>query len=173
MLDLNWPTVSLIPFIGALLIMLNVGVGAISVPTDAKYAGLGVQSLGAKAAPVAPEIAVERVLNTHNARLSWLHVIESTAYQVWRGTSPYFDPDAGQGNQIQEIPAAPFGQGTIVLFTDDGVDHYPADGTIPPVTVIGNVTTNYFWVVRGANSDGVSGNSNLVGEFDFQLVPGS
>lgn len=127
------------------------------------------------AAPVAPEISVARVPNTANALLSWEHVIESEAYQVWRGIAPYFDPAQGQGNQIAYLPAGAYGQGSIIEYTDDGVDRYSAgssDTLLPTIQVIGDPATNYFWVVRGQNGDGVSENSNRVGEFDFALVKG-
>ena len=51
---------------------------------------------------------------------------------------------------------------------------FPDDGTAPgpPVPVIGDVATNYFWVVQARNRDGASGPSNRVGDFDFALTPG-
>ncbi len=141
--------------------------------------GLDVPALdgliGPAAAPEAPWISVARMPNTPNALLSWEHVIESEAYQVWRGTAPYFEPGSGAGNQIRYIPAGAYGQGSIIEYTDDGVDRYAAgtgDPLLPTVQVIGDPATNHFWVVRGQNGDGVSGNSNRVGEFDFALVQG-
>jgi len=53
-----------------------------------------------------------------------------------------------------------------LVYLDDGATPLPA------VEVIGDVAHQYFWVVRGANDNGVSDNSNRVGEFDFALVPG-
>lgn len=128
---------------------------------------------GPASAPVAPWINVARVSSTNNAVLSWEHMDENDAYQVWRGTAPYFDPAQGQGNQIAYIPAGPYGSGAIIDYTDDGVDRYADDGSLPTVQVIGDPATNYFWVVRGQNGEGVSENSNRVGEFDFALVAGS
>jgi hypothetical protein len=125
------------------------------------------------AAPDPPDVAIKRVAGTNNVELSWLHVLEANYYDVWRGTAPYFNPP-GQGNKIKEINAAPYGQGQTVRYTDTGADNYPGDGTIPTVQVIGDVATNYFWVVRSRNTGGeISDNSNRVGEFDFRLAAGS
>lgn len=50
----------------------------------------------------------------------------------------------------------------------------PTDPQLPTVPkIIGDPAINYYWVVRGQSLDGVSGNSNRVGEFDFALVAGS
>ncbi len=77
-------------------------------------------------------------------------------------------------NRIDDIYAKPYGVGATVSFVDDGTDRYAADGVVPPVMVIGDVQTNYFWVVQARNSSGgVSGVNNIVGEFDFGLVKGS
>lgn len=48
-----------------------------------------------QSAPVAPTITIARVPATNNIALSWAHETENTGYQVWRGTTPYFDPAAG------------------------------------------------------------------------------
>jgi len=106
-------------------------------------------------------------LDGNQVRLNWLHQAANQTYQIWRGTDlPYFDPGTGQGTQIATVAA-------------DGATHdqeldYLDDGTtpLPIVEVIGDVTHQYFWIVRGANDNGVSDNSNRVGEFDFALVAG-
>ena len=84
------------------------------------------------------------------------------SYQVWRGTSPYFT----EGVQVGAVDALAGGYavGDPVGFTDDG--------TVGPVQVVGDAANNYFWVVRGANWRGASGDSNRAGEFDFALVRG-
>ena len=111
-----------------------------------------------------------------DATLAWLHRPEDPYYEVWRGSAPYFDPAAGEGNQVAEIECESCLSGAAVSYTDDGADGYyaePDDPQLPAVQVIGDVTTNYFWVVRGRSGGHVSGNSNRVGEFDFALAPGS
>jgi hypothetical protein len=124
-------------------------------------------------APEAPYILIERVLGADSALLWWDHVSESDYYQVHRGTTPYFDPLQGQGNQIADIDCVPCGAGDIPSYQDDGQDRFSADGTLAPVQVIGYVSTNYYWIVRGRNEGGeVSEVSNRVGEFDFGLVAG-
>ncbi len=125
------------------------------------------------ASPVEPEITIARVPNTNNVALSWEHIIENSAYQVWRGTTPYFNPALGQGNQIYLWDIV---SGGTLTYPETGVDYYynpPADPQLSKVQVLGVPAVNYFWVVRGQSLDGVSGNSNRVGEFDFALVPGS
>lgn len=122
-------------------------------------------------AVVAPDISVARMAGTSNALLSWEHAGENEGYQVWRGTAPYFEPP-DEGGQIWYTSAASCGAPCYFNIPDDGLDYYPADGTLPAVLVIGATTTNFFWVVRGQNGESVSGNSNRVGEFDFALVPG-
>lgn len=158
-----------IPSIFVVILMLLAAGG---VPVFAKE-GSAEGTTGPQAAPVAPWIGIERVPGTNYTLLSWEHLVENDGYEIWRGTTPYFDPDLGEGNQIQYQPKGP---GGFITFIDTGVDWYynpPADPQLPPVQVIGDPATNYFWVVRGRNSDGVSENSNRVGEFDFALVAGS
>ncbi len=122
-------------------------------------------------AAVAPNISVARIAGTSNALLSWEHEEENDGYQVWRGTTPYFNLP-GQGGQIRYSSAASCGQPCYFNITDDGLDYFPADGTLPEVQVIGDTAANFFWVVRGQNGESVSDNSNRVGEFDYALVPG-
>ena len=140
--------------------------------TGPKQLTVSVAESRSSSAP--PDVTIARVAGTNYAKLSWLHVLEANYYEVWRATAPYFNPP-GAGNEIREINAGPYGVGQTVTYTDDGVDRYAGDGTIPTVQqVIGDVNVNYFWVVRSRNTGGeVSGNSNRVGEFDFNLVPGS
>ena len=124
------------------------------------------------AAPEPPYIFIMR--SGSSAKLSWEHVLESDYYEVWRSDGlPYFDPAASQGNRIADLPAGAYGAGSIVEYPDDGIDRFAADGTVGPVTVIGDPAHNYFWVVRGRNGDGASEPSNRVGEFDFAVVKGS
>ncbi len=114
--------------------------------------------------PAPPEVAVAAAGSA--AALSWPHRLDSASYEVWRGTAPYFDP-ATAGVQVASVDAGFRGLiGPDMAFTDDGM--VPP----PPVTIIGDPATNYFWVVRSRNGDGASEISNRVGEFDFGLVAG-
>lgn len=135
--------------------------------------GPGFAPLAPEAAAVAPEIAIARVAGTNNAALSWWHLEENEGYQLWRDVTPFFDPGAGEGNQVADRSAASCGSNCYITVIDDGVDRYSADGTLPAVQVVGNAAVNYFWVVRGQSGDGASGNSNRAGEFDYDLVTGS
>lgn len=102
------------------------------------------------------------------AALSWPHQLDSASYEVWRGTAPYFDPAAGGGVLVTTAEAGFRGAaGPPIIFDDDG--SLPGPGA---VTVIGDPATNYFWLVRARNGDGVSGFSGRAGEFDFALAPG-
>lgn len=131
------------------------------------------------AAPVAPSLSIWR--SGGSAIVSWYHESEDTGYEVWRSTLPYFDPALGEGNKLIDFSSGPASTGDPFDCTDNGntvnctLNSSPFAGSDPSpnVTVIGDVNTNYFWVVRGRNGDGVSDNSNRVGEFDFALVPGS
>ena len=77
--------------------------------------------------------------------LSWEGVSGATGYQVWySSTEPYFTPPAG--NSVP--PTGP----TYYTFPDN--------------------TTNYYYIVRAVNGPAQSDDSNRVGRFIFQLVPG-
>ena len=86
--------------------------------------------------------------------LRWQHVEPNSAYEVWRHTEPYFDPEQGVGMLLDTVTATP------------GEMTRPDDG------VIGNPAQNHFYVVRGFVGGGASSPSTQVGEFDFSLVPG-
>lgn len=150
--------------------------GAVAFGMGAMLLGLGSARVRAwplepSSAPEPPFISITRA--GANAKLNWEHVLESQNYEVWRSDGlPYFDPAASQGNRIADLPAGAYGAGSIVEYIDDGIDRYAADGTVGPVTVIGDDAHNYFWVVRGRNGDGASEPSNRVGEFDFAVVQG-
>lgn len=114
--------------------------------------------------PTPPQVTVEA--KGADAMLSWSHQLDSSQYEVWRGTAPYFDPDAAEGALVSTVDAGFVGAGAAFSFTDDGAT------PPPPVQIIGDPATNYFWVVRSRNRDATSGLSNRVGEFDFALVAG-
>ncbi len=90
-------------------------------------------------------------------KISWKHVSQYTTYQVWRSTRPYFSPYDVDAEQIGAV-SGPFSE-DVVFHDNPGA--------------IGNVETNYFYIVRGINAAGMAGISNRVGEFDFALVPGN
>ncbi len=122
--------------------------------------------------PVAPDVAVEPAPDAAYVTLTWPGRQENPYYEVWRASDPYFDPAAGEGNQVADVWGEPYGSGE-VPYTDDGVDrHYtdPGDLQLPTVKIFGDTAINYFWVVRGRYDDDVSANSNRVGEFDYALV---
>ena len=80
--------------------------------------------------------------------LSWEGVPGATEYQVWySSTEPYFTPPAGAS--APPTTTDPYGY----TFPDD--------------------TTDYYYIVRAINGPVQSDNSNRVGRFCFQLVPGS
>ena len=81
--------------------------------------------------------------------LSWTPNTGNQAYQVHRGTTPYFTPAAGT---LQEtVTAGPW--------SDDDV-------------VIGDPNTNYTYLLR-ATCGAAYADPARVGEFDFPLVPGN
>ncbi len=114
--------------------------------------------------PNPPAVAI--AAGDASARLSWPHSLDSSQYEVWRGTAPYFDPDAGGAALVTTVDAGFRGAGPGFEQADDGTSPPPA------VQIIGDPATNYFWVVRSRNGDGASEPSNRVGEFDFRLTPG-
>lgn len=110
------------------------------------FSGQAPECLG----PVAP--LVDIAANGANVELSWQHVDPNQQYQVWRHTSPYFDPS----------------EGTLA----DTVDAVAGTNTSVDEDRIGSANSNYFYLVRGMYQDASSEASNRVGEFDFGLTPG-
>ena len=97
------------------------------------------------AAAVMPDIA----RSGSTVTLSWTPNAGNQAYQVHRGTTPYFTPSAGT---LQEtVTAGPW--------SDDDV-------------VIGDPNTNYTYLLR-ATCGGAYSDPPRVGEFDFALAPGN
>lgn len=123
-------------------------------------------------APEAPESKI-RPDTAGSVKLFWSHLVENNAYLVQRSEIPYFQPGDAGANAIVSINADGYGAGSIIEYVEDGVDRYPADGTVaPPVQVVGDVEHNYFWAVEGWAGIG-SGFLNWVGEFDYALVKGN
>lgn len=95
-------------------------------------------------APDAATVTIGR-LNTTDARLSWPTVTGVEGYHIYRDTIPYFTPTG-----------APYATVTAGLYDDVGA--------------LGNIATNYFYVIRSACTNGFeSVNSNRVGEYDYPL----
>ncbi len=100
-------------------------------------------------APNAPVISITQVET--QVQLAWPSVTDSIAYIVYRSSNtPYF------------TPASP---AYATTFSNSWLD--------PDTTSIGDVADNYFYIVRAASLCGLSADSNRVGEFDFQLLPGT
>jgi hypothetical protein len=111
-----------------------------------------------------PSVSIRRN-GTSAIDLTWLHLEPNSAYQVWRGEAPYFQP-ATEGSQIGAIDGAAYPTGATVTFVDDGA-------ASPPAAIVGDPDRNYFWLARGSNVRTVSADSNRVGEFDFALMRGA
>lgn len=106
------------------------------------------------AAPQAPDVTISQPAGS-DVLLTWQHLPANAHYQVWRSTAPYFDPGQGEGSQVGALLAAAGG----LTFEDAGAAGDPA--------------SNHFYLVLGAWGAAVSGPSNQVAEFDFELVPGN
>ena len=98
--------------------------------------------------PAAVSDVVATKLTSADVRLTWSG---SGVFDVWRGTSPYFQPGDAGSMQI--------GAGVTSPFTAAGV--------------LGDPATNYSFLVLARNACGASGPSNRTAEFDFGLTPGS
>lgn len=86
--------------------------------------------------------------------LQWVDDESHLGYAVHRSTAPYFT--ASGANQIATPETA----------------HYTDDGG-PDLDIIGDVNTNYFYLVIATNDPLGVLTSKYVGEFDFALVPGA
>ena len=101
--------------------------------------------------------------------LNWQSDSRYKAYEVWRSKRPYFSPDdlpdPTDADMLRKIgtvtspPSAPPDPPIMLELTDD-----PSG--------IGNVATNYFYVIRGVGANATA-DSDPVGEFDFALTPGN
>lgn len=123
----------------------------LSNPNGVEIPATGINGSVNASSSVTPDLDIIR-LNTTQVRLSW--PAHSTAlvssYQLFRSDKPYFE---ATGTPYRTITNT--GSGT--LTSDD--------------TVLGNVTTNYFYAMRGVCEGGTepSGMSRQVGKFEFQL----
>ncbi len=121
---------------------------------DARFFDLSDADFTIEAVAVAPTDLQIQLVNSE-AELSWTHIEPNTDYEIWRHTSPYFDPAAGEGTLADTLPAST----GVMTYTDPGR--------------VGDPATNYFWAVRGTVGSSVSPVDAWVGEFDFALTPGT
>ncbi len=116
----------------------------VAIPTST--AGAGV-STTAPAATAAFDISI---LNSTTPRLDWTAVVGNDQFNLYRETTPYFTPTSA----YQVLPTAQ------IQFDDTGA--------------LGNPTPNYYYLLGSACSNDFQNiSADHVGEFDFEIVPGS
>ena len=120
--------------------------GAVSVPVNAQWGVILVSlTLPASAAPVPamPDVAI-----------TWTVVDASCEYNVYRGTLPGFAIPDGTLLTPTPLPAS------TTTYTDS--------------SITGSSAINYYYLVEAVNcSSGVPARSRHMGEFDFDITPGS
>ncbi|MBN2410700.1 choice-of-anchor D domain-containing protein [candidate division KSB1 bacterium] len=86
----------------------------------------------------------------NDLKLTWQTTSGAATYNIYKGTTTGFVPDkAGGSNRVATNHSS-------LNWTDTGV--------------IGNPAINYFYIITGVSSGGSEGeNSDVIGEFDFQL----
>ena len=100
--------------------------------------------------------------------LKWQHASLITSYEIWRSTDPYLNPAAPAMRIASGLPP-------VALPTFDVVCTQSLDGDTRTCTLsggVGDVTKNYFYIVKGIRSGVAGATSNRTGEFDFALAPG-
>ncbi|MCA9950331.1 MAG: hypothetical protein KDE48_11845 [Anaerolineales bacterium] len=116
------------------------------VEIPASTAGAAVSTM-APAAASAFEISI---LNSTTPRLDWTAVVDHDQFNLYRETTPYFSP----GSPYQVLPT------TQTQFDDVGA--------------LGNPVPNYYYLLGSTCNNGFEGiAADRVGEFDFEIVPGS
>ncbi|MCX6032250.1 MAG: S8 family serine peptidase [Chloroflexi bacterium] len=105
-------------------------------------------------APVAPVVSIAQTGG--DVVLRWLHAPANATYEVWQSAAPYFTP-GGVGATVIAHGAAP--------------ECTNADGAIT-CTDAGAIGADYAYVVRAANALGAWADSNRVGKFEFDIIPG-
>jgi hypothetical protein len=104
-----------------------------------------------------PQIFAIHRSTANSALLEWTQVPGATGYNVYRGTTINFIPDAGGSNRIaQNITDADL--------ATSGVQW------IDPNSGVGSSTQNYFYKVSALDGATESDFSNVVGDFDFELI---
>ena len=88
-------------------------------------------------------------LDQSDVRLSWEGDDAYADYDIWRGTTPWFQPAAPSLGAVSAPP-----------WQYDDAD------------VLGDSGVNYYYRVSGNRANGEVSYSNRVGEFDFGLTPG-
>lgn len=133
--------------------------GGASVQLDLAFTG-ACQS--AAPLPLTPDVGIGRSGN--DLRLNWPHIgsdshgspVEVVRYDVWRGITPYFEPDTLPIEMVRPPTDTPIG--TVIGYTDVGVMD---DGA------------NYYYAVKAVSAIGhASDASNRIGAFSFTLAPG-
>ena len=116
--------------------------------------------------PQAPQVDIG--WDVTGLTLSWPHIVADTAsnpidvdlYQVWRSSSPYFDPYSTHSMSREAAVPDGAGSGTVISYLD--------------TEAAANPDANYYYFVRAISSDGMmSDGSNRVGAFSFSVAPGS
>lgn len=116
----------------------------LAAPGGEEIISTAVDGSAITTAPDAATVTISR-LNSTTARLSWSTVTGVDGYHIYRDTIPYFTPS---GTPYATVTAGPY---------DDA-------------GALGNIATNYFYVIRSACTNGFeSANSNRVGEFDYRI----
>jgi murein DD-endopeptidase MepM/ murein hydrolase activator NlpD len=106
-------------------------------------------------APQAPSAAIS--LDTGGVQLTWTHLDANARYEVWRDTTPYFDPTAPTTDTVKLDDVYPPVGGGEVIYTD----------------ATGDPNMTYYYTVVGVNALGQrSAVERYVGVFRFGLTPG-
>lgn len=141
------------------------GAVANSTPSPVPWSsdkGLHAVNLGAVAVPDAIDDLAATIDVDKNVVLTWTDVAGNVDhYEVWRGETPFFAPQAPWGTCIADNVARPGQSGGTVTFTDTA-DH------------LGNAAINDYYLILGVTAGGAkSPVGNRAGAFDFGLTKGS
>ncbi len=137
------------------------GAVATSVPASVLWSGEnnGPHEVDLSAEALPPRVEDVRAEVDGNAAITlvWTDVSGGTDhYEIWHSASPYFAPQAPEGECIASNVPRPAQPGDPV-----------------PFPVIGDPATNDYYVVLAVTSSNVKSlASNRVGAFDFALTPG-
>jgi hypothetical protein len=105
-------------------------------------------------APQAPTATAS--LDAGGVKLAWAHLPANAHYEVWRDTTPYFDPTAPTTDTVKLDDVYPSGVAPLTF----------TDATVEP-------GKTYYYAVVGVNALGqASAAGNTVGVFRFGLIPG-
>jgi len=106
-----------------------------------------------------PTIMAIHHYSTNTALLEWTEISNAVGYHVYRGSTPVFTPDkSGGSNRIAENVTDTDPVNTGVQWSDTNAG-------------VGTADLNYFYIVTAINGSAVeSENSNVVGDFDYQLI---